>query len=273
MFATNGNVTPSALRELTTRVETLTFPPTEPVDTIFVEIEDLAAIADIANTPLSPTQKINMAFIHFQKCHIYKLALNKWDEKPHDEKTWNAFKVHFREAHKTLRRTGALTIDDTMNRDQVMNLVLEGILHALQDYTPTTATPRASSDVDDTIPQSIPDLAPAELQTQSMNSTVSDVTLHTLQQQMDLMKSMMTQMQSLQANVITDDMHPSRRQYRRSQNSQSNRGNPNQCKYCWTHGWCNHYGRDCRTKADGHQDVATRENHMGGSTRNIPDAA
>ena len=123
--------------------------------------------------------------------------------------------MHFKyiEAHKILCRSGALTIEDTMNRDQA------------------------------------------------------------LQQQMDLMKSMMTQMQSLQANVITDDMHPSRRQYRRSQNSQSNRGNPNQCKYCWTHGWCNHYGRDCRTKADGHQDAATRENRMGGSTRNIPDAA
>ena len=91
LFAAYGDVTPSALRELTTRVETLTIPPIELVDTIFVEIEDPVAIADIANAPLSATQKINMAFIHFQKCHIYKLALNKWDEKPHNEKTWNAF--------------------------------------------------------------------------------------------------------------------------------------------------------------------------------------
>ena len=274
LFATYGDVTPSVLRELTARVETLTFPPTEPVDTIFVEIDDLAAIADIANAPLSTTQKINMAFIHFQKCHIYKSALNKWDEKPQDEKTWEQFKVHFREAHKTLRRTGALTIDETMNRDQVMNLVSEGILHALQDYTPTTDNPMVSANPDDhSIQQSIPELAPAESQTESMNSTVSDVTFHTLQQQMDLMKSMMTQMQNLQANAVTAPTHSSRRQYRRSRNSQQNISNPNQCKYCWTHGWCNHYGRDCRTKADGHQDAATRENRMGGSTRNIPDAA
>ena len=45
--------------------------------------------------------------------------------------------------------------------------------------------------------------------------------------------------------------------------------NPNQCKYCWTHGWCNHFGRDCRSKAEGHRDEATKENRMGGSTRNI----
>ena len=45
--------------------------------------------------------------------------------------------------------------------------------------------------------------------------------------------------------------------------------NPNQCKYCWTHGWYNHFRGDCRSKAEGHRNEATKENRMGGSTRNI----
>ena len=36
-------------------------------------------------------------------------------------------------------------------------------------------------------------------------------------------------------------------------------------KYCWTHGGCNHEGRDCRTPRRGHQVDATFENKMNGS--------
>ena len=80
-----------------------------------MEIDDLAAIADIAGAPITSTQKINMAYIHFQKCHNFKTVLNKWDDKEAQEKTWDSFKVDFREAHKSLGRTGALTITETLS--------------------------------------------------------------------------------------------------------------------------------------------------------------
>ena len=35
------------------------------------------------------------------------------------------------------------------------------------------------------------------------------------------------------------------------------------------HRWCNYYDRDCHNKANGHRDEATKENRMGGSTRNL----
>ena len=136
---TYGDVTPSDLRELTLRIENLSYPPSEPVDSIFVEIDDLAAIADITGAPISATQETNMAYIHFQKCHIFKTALNKWDDKEEPEKTWDQFKVHFREAHKSLRRTGTLTINDTLNREQVMNMVSEGVLQTLQNLQPPSS--------------------------------------------------------------------------------------------------------------------------------------
>ena len=93
LFVTYGDVTPSDLRELTSRVENLTFPSAEPVDTIFSEIDDLAAIAEIAGAPITATQKINIAYIHFQKFQIFKSSLNKWYEKGDEEKTWPNFKV------------------------------------------------------------------------------------------------------------------------------------------------------------------------------------
>ena len=41
--------------------------------------------------------------------------------------------------------------------------------------------------------------------------------------------------------------------------------------YCWTHGYRvhkNHNSANCKSKAPGHQDAATRANPMGGSTKN-----
>ena len=36
--------------------------------------------------------------------------------------------------------------------------------------------------------------------------------------------------------------------------------------YCWTHGVCGHDSKDCRNKKPGHQDSATFDNKLGGST-------
>ncbi|GFH54654.1 hypothetical protein CTEN210_11130 [Chaetoceros tenuissimus] len=50
------------------------------------------------------------------------------------------------------------------------------------------------------------------------------------------------------------------------------RHNPRTChytEYCWTHGACNHKSAECRNKAEGHKDEATKNNRMGGSTNFI----
>ena len=67
----------SELRELISRVESLALSPSEPVDIIFAESNDFAAIA---KGPMPPTQKIIIAYILFSKQHVYKLVLQKLDE-------------------------------------------------------------------------------------------------------------------------------------------------------------------------------------------------
>jgi len=271
LFTTYGDVTPQDLRELTSRVENLTFPPSEPVDTIFSEIDDLAAIAEIASAPITSTQKVNMAYIHFQKLQIFKTALHKWDEKPAQEKSWDNFKLHLRAAHKALRRTGALTIEETLNREELMNLVTDGMAQAFSQMQPSfneeaginnnINTPSLDNSVEP------PAMTTIDTASQSANATtVSDLTVRTLQRQMDMLQTMMNQMQGMSSN----NNPTSTRRGGRARHQNSSTTNPNQCKYCWTHGLCNHYGRDCRTKADGHQDNATKENRMDGSMRNIP---
>eukprot|EP00957_Ditylum_brightwellii_P130158 9928383-Ditylum_brightwellii.AAC.1 len=43
---------------------------------------------------------------------------------------------------------------------------------------------------------------------------------------------------------------------------------PNTNKYCWTHGGCNYFGSNCKYPVQGHQNNATFQNKIGGSTKN-----
>ena len=246
LFETYGDVSPQELRMLTSQVEALTFPPNEPVDTIFAEIDELATIAELAKAPMTEQQKINMGYLLLQKAQIYSNALNKWNQKEQAEQTWENFKTHFRSAQKALRRTGTLTVQETMNHADIINLVQQGVQMAMTESSSnSTATTRDNY---------------MEGHHDSVNSATSDITLQTLQTQMNLMKQMMETMQTMQSNM--------------SGNSGGKKGkrNPNQSKYCWTHGMCNHHGADCRTPAEGHKKDATAADRMGGSVRNIKDA-
>ena len=52
LFDTFGDITPKEFKQLRDQVESMIFDPTEPVDTIFAEIEDLENIADMAENPM-----------------------------------------------------------------------------------------------------------------------------------------------------------------------------------------------------------------------------
>ena len=236
LFDTYGDVSPQELRMLTSQVEALNFPPNEPVDTIFSEIDELATIAELAKAPMSEQQKINMGYLLLQNTQIYNNALVKWNQLA--QQSWEIFKNHFREAQKSLRRTGALSIQESINHAEIISLVQQGVQMAMQDKY-------AEKDVEtlDSTPQ------------QTMNTVTSDLTMQTMQQQMELMRQMMETMKSMQATS--------------SGGSKKSKRNPNQSKYCWTHGLCSHNSSQCRTPADGHMVNATLENRMGGSSKNV----
>ena len=241
LFDTYGDISPQELRMLTTQVETLTFPPNEPVDTIFTEIDDLATIAELARAPMSEPQKINMAYLLLQNTQVYSNALNKWNQLSISDHTWENFKRHFRTAQKGLRRTGALSIHESINHTEILSLIQQGVQLALEDKHLT------STDSSATLPT-----------TESINSASSissDLTLQTMQKQIDIMQQMLENMHTM---------------HKTNNTPRKKKKNPNQNKYCWTHGLCSHDGTECRNPADGHVAEATVNNRMGGSSKNLP---
>ena len=119
-----------------------------------------------------------MAYILFQKCHVYKTTLNRCDEKANAEKAWTNFKLYFRTAYKALRRTGSLTKSETMDRTQVMNLVSDGVQELLQCYQPSSNESNILQDSSQT--ETLPSQVFIQETSQHANSAVSDITLQTM---------------------------------------------------------------------------------------------
>ena len=114
---------------LTSQVEALNFPPNEPVDTIFSEIEEMAAISELAKAPMSKQQKINIVYLLLKNTQIYNNALVKWNQLA--QQSWKILKIIFREAQKSLRRTGALTIQESIYHVEIISLVQQGLEMAM----------------------------------------------------------------------------------------------------------------------------------------------
>ena len=141
LFTNYGDISPSELRTLTDQVQNMQYQPTEPVDTVFTEIDDLATISKMAGAPLTQAQKINMAYLLFQQTQSFNRGLTSWNSRPPHEHTWNTFKQHFCQAQLDLRCTGALTVGSTINHTELMDLVLQGVQNALHSHQVPPSAP------------------------------------------------------------------------------------------------------------------------------------
>ena len=55
------------LYDLKQKVKTMQFSPTEPVDMLITEIDDLANIADLAGSPITDRQRVDTGYIVLQR--------------------------------------------------------------------------------------------------------------------------------------------------------------------------------------------------------------
>ena len=58
------------------------FSPTEPVDTLITKIDDLADIADLAGSPLTDRQRVDVGYIILQGAKPFKNSLCDWNACP-----------------------------------------------------------------------------------------------------------------------------------------------------------------------------------------------
>jgi len=275
LFDNYGDVTPKELQELSARVKNMTFDPVDPIDGVFIEIDDLENIAEMAENPYSEQQKIDMGFIILQNTRKFNSGLKAWDKKESDDKTWENFQAHFRKQQKELRRTGELSVSEALNKDDFVNLLSEGIREGVEHALSAREQPVVEASNE----KEMEWMARFE----QMNATITqlknekeNLQNNTMMQQMPFMHPMMQQYQQPLPFQNSTNM------YNNANNGNYGTGiltggrkkrNPGKNfpfynRYCWTCGGCDHWGRKCTIKKAGHQDGASFKNKNGGSVEN-----
>ena len=235
LFATYGHISPTTLNEKREEILNMAYDPSKPIDILFNRISKYATVADVAGSPETPTQLINMAFIILTKTGIFAHDIRTWHAGDADQKTWPNFKTHFKEAQKPLRMTGGTVNELGLHGANAMvEQIIDGIRQqsVLEQDTITDTQMNAQFE-------------------HIANVAAQNATLF------EKMTEMITQMKEIQKEVL-----PGRKPTDRGKRE------PKQKQYCWTHGSCAHAGKDCRMRKEGHKDAATFNQLMGGSTKN-----
>jgi tetrahydrodipicolinate N-succinyltransferase len=300
-----GRVSPQMVDTREEEVRNLAYNPQQPVDFVFNAVEDFAEFAELGGQPLSQPQIISKAYVILTKTRRFSNAIIKWKNKPSDEKTWLAFKLHFRRAHQDFRETTDITLEESelaRNNANLVQQVVNGMQEAMANDT-------AYTDNAAMILQMTTAATQASDTQQQLNAQIQQ-----MQQAMNLLQA---QVANQQPSGFSQQYHQQGQGYNGYQNqTQGYQGPPpsgnyqgrssqgrgggrgyqgrgyqgrgsqgrgyqgngrgyqgqdnearqrNTSKYCWTHGCTGHTGTECRTKAQGHQDTATFENKMGGN--------
>jgi hypothetical protein len=258
LFTTYGKITPQQVKAKEMELYNMHYDISQPVDTVFNAVDDLADLAEHANSPMTQQQMMDLAYVIFAKQTILQQDLRTWNRRPVAERTWPNMTEHLRDAQTDL--SSLPTAGDVYHQQPphqanlatITDLVLQRLLDEQQPVEPPSRS----------------EPPPADPTTEAANSLQ--------RREIDLQSreaSMMTQMQEMMT-MMRNNTHNSRggqnsgrgrgRGRGRDNDRRNNRSQPQM--YCWTHGSCAHASANCRTQATGHQPTATFTNMMNGST-------
>lgn len=258
LYPNYGDIDPHRLQEEEEKVKNTVYDVTFPPDTIYMIIEDLMDLAEAAEAPFSQRQAVMIGYNIMNRTGRFKDSLREWIRKPTIQQTWIAFKTHFSQAHKELKKLGALTLEDTIPYQQanvIQQIVYTAVEEAVREHTAAIKAPETP-----------PAETPPDIQHHQANaaSQQQDTIIPLMMQQMKQMQEMM---QAMQTSMLTQNQGNNGSNYKQPANGQFKKAENQNMKYCWTHGHCFHDGATCTRKAQGHKDAATHENRMNGSTK------
>lgn len=242
-----GGLHPSELVTLPTEMMTY-YAKAEGIPEYINMLEDAQRKLARARLPMSNDQLLAIASTAVLASEHYPRPTDDWEAKPREEKTWTAWKAHYRAAHLARKRqqlaanqapyhgaahTAMASNDMPITPDTFAKL--DGYLDNLAAAATTEKT---------TLAQLIENNAALTASVTALTASVTALTTA--------------------YTLLSNSTNPSVPAHRPTSNNNG---------YCWTHGYrvsSGHTSATCTRKAPGHKDAATRANTMGGSTKNKP---
>ena len=283
LFTNHGKISPTQLQDRESKITQLIYDPTLPLDSIFKPIEDLMDYATAAGIPYSNTQVITFAYVLILKTGKFGTYITDWNRRPTNNKTWANFKLFFRNAHKELRETTDLTVQETHFHANLIQDIVQGLKEELsqvstQQHDPVQLSNIYANQASETSPQNtMGDVESLHGEINSLKTIIQNMQNQMLQRPpTPLPVPMLIPQQQGTAFYATSPSYtpPSVTSTDASTltpNTQAAR-TQKQLFYCWTHGFSTnekHTSPTCNFKAQEHKKNATAENMMGGCKRGI----
>jgi hypothetical protein len=234
LLTSYGLITPTDLAANDIKMKQA-YDPSQPVETLFAQIEDAVDFADSGQAPYSPQQVVAAAYTLVFNTGIFSDACRDWRRRPPAEHTWANFKVDFTSAHHDLRLAQTTAQGGGFHgANAAMESFANETADALANLAEATASDRATV---------------AQL-------TMTNATLTT--QLANVTKDLERMKIKLAAQPPRQDRPPPRPRFTPNNN------------YCWTHGYKvgnTHTSANCNFPATGHQKEAIRGATLGGSEK------
>ena len=256
---------------------------TRPFEHLVEQIEDAVQFAANANVPFTDAQITNTGLHLVQKTGVFREECKTWRRRPANQQTWANFKTFFNEAYRDYQIENNITAANTEyganNISEDNNPDDSNTAEALEHLAAATATDREAVANLTTANQRLTQ----ELQNRGNSIEALQTAVDQLSQRIQTLST-----QPQQQPVPTYWNHPlpfaptwqpprpnkggrGKGGRRGKGSNQKGQQNP-QIHYCWTHGVTftnSHTSANCRNRAQGHQETATLENRMGGSTTGL----
>ena len=88
---------------------TACYDPNFPIETLFAQITDGVAYAELGEAPFTSKQVVDIALLCLAKTGVFNNDLKEWNRLPLLDRTWPKFRVHFAIAHRKWRANLRLT--------------------------------------------------------------------------------------------------------------------------------------------------------------------
>ena len=218
------------------------------MNSVFNKLQEFQDICNLVDQPKQDYQMVNMAYIIFQKCPIFKDSLIRWNRRV-QENSYNDFKNFMRQEYNELAKVGGLTVGSTFG--QSVNLVqqIDDIKHH---------TERVTNDMK----QEIRDTLQAfymntneppywNPHTSGVQKTEEETTFHNMlavqQQQTLTIQQLSKQLLALQTQLnnltlVNQQMNTGTQIGDMGNNINPTTGQPYK-RYCWTCGCCPHWSK------------------------------
>ena len=192
LYDTYGKITEDKLEENRQEM-TKAYDISLPIETLYARIEDCVDFADAARSPYSQAQILNTAFLLIQKTGVFNKECRKWRKQLAANKTWDNFKIFFKEAYDDYKEDTEMTASglgfNATDETEVYNATANLTTHnALEHLAAATAADQTA----------VANLTHANVKL-SQELQTSNTSYQTLKKSMEKLQAQLTALQSQSA--------------------------------------------------------------------------